>query len=298
MHSTRAWGAIALMTTMASAQSPAGGRQAPTFEVASVKPSEPGAQPGGIARPVDGLVRANATTVRQLIRYAYDLEPLQRRDPEPVGGPDWIDRDRFDIVARGPATLSFPESRLLMRSLLADRFGLQTRIETRELPVYLLVTARDDRRLGSGLRPSQIDCAAYSAALTATGRGAVAKQAGPQCGLASGGAPAVAASLGITNTLPRGAQMARGTATLAELLTIITRSAEVDRKVLDRSGLTGTFDIDLSWVPARSGALVADPGDVLSIFTAVEEQLGLKLQSGRAPIDVVIIERVRQPTPN
>jgi uncharacterized protein (TIGR03435 family) len=286
------------VTTAVSAQSPASVRQPTAFEVASVKPSEPGAQAGGIARPVNGLMRASGVTLRQLVRYAYDIEPLQRRDPESVGGPEWIDRDRFDIVARGPADLSLPDSRLLMRALLAERFALQTRIETRELPVYFLVTARNDGRLGSGLRRSEVDCTAYSAALAATGRGAIAKQAGPQCGLSSGGAPAVAATLGITNTLPRGAQMARGTATMAELLTIITRGPDIDRKIFDRSGLTGTFDVDLNWVPARSGAVVAEPADVLTIFTAIEEQLGLTLQPARAAIDVVVIAGAQRPTPN
>jgi uncharacterized protein (TIGR03435 family) len=286
------------VATATSAQSPASVRPPTAFEVASVKPSEPGAQGGGIARPVNGLMRASGVTLRQLVRYAYDLEPLQRRDPESVGGPEWIDRDRFDIVARGPADLSFPDSRLMMRSLLAERFALQTHTETRELPVYFLVMARNDGRLGSGLRRSEVDCTAYSAALTATGRGAIAKQVGPQCGLSSGGAPAVAATLGITNTLPRGAQMARGTATMAELLTVITRSPEIDRKIVDRSGLTGTFDIDLNWVPARNGALVAEPTDVLTIFTAIDEQLGLKLQPARASIDVVVIAGAQRPTPN
>jgi uncharacterized protein (TIGR03435 family) len=286
-----------LVAAAVAAQSPASGRQPTAFEVASVKPSEPGAQAGGIARPVNGLMRASGVTLRQLVRYAYDIEP-QRRDPDPVGGPDWIDRDRFDIVARGPADLSFPDSRLMMRALLAERFALQTRTETRELPVFFLVMARTDGRPGSGLRRSEIDCTAYSAALAATGRGAIAKQAGPQCGLSSGGAPAVAATLGITNTLPRGAQMARGTATMAELLTVVTRSPDIDRKIFDRSGLAGTFDIDLHWVPARSGVLVAAPADVLTVFTAIEEQLGLKLQPARAPIDVVVIDGAQRPTPD
>jgi uncharacterized protein (TIGR03435 family) len=236
-------------------QSPATGR-ALAFDVASVRPSPAGA-PGGISRPVNGIVRAVRTTVRQLVQYAFDIEPLQRRDPLPVGGPSWIDEERFDIEARGPADLSFPDSRLMMQALLAERFRLRVRHEPRETPVYELVLARKDGRLGRGLQPSQTDCAAYSAALAATGRGAVATKLGPGCGLTSGGAPAVAASLKIANPLPRGGQMARGTATMAELLTVITRAFDIDRKVIDRTGLTGTYDIDLGWVPPRAGAIVA-----------------------------------------
>ena len=208
-----------VLATASSAQSPTDARGPLAFEVASVRPSAPGGRGGGIARPVKGLVRARGATVRQLVQYAYDIEPLLRRDPEPEGGPDWIDRDRFDIEARGPADLSFPDSRLRMRSLLAERFTLRVHTEARDLPVYFLMLSRDDRRLGRGLQPSQVDCSAYSAALAATGRGAVAKEVGPQCGLSS-------------------------------------------------------------------------------IFTALEEQLGLKLESGRAPVDVIVIDSVERPDPN
>lgn len=142
-----------------------------------------GVSPASERTPLESGARG--ATVRQLVQYAYEIEPLLQRDPEPEGGPDWIDSDRFDIEARGPADLSFPDSRLMMRSLLAERFTLRVHTETRDLPVYFLVPSRDDRRLGAGLRPSQVDCSAYSAALAATGRGAVAKEAGPQCGVSS-----------------------------------------------------------------------------------------------------------------
>jgi uncharacterized protein (TIGR03435 family) len=287
-----------IVAAVAAAQSPGGVQAPPAFEVVSVVPSAPGGPAGGIARPINGLVRATGSTVRQLIQYAYNIEPLQRRDPVPVGGPSWIEIERFDIQARGPADLSFPDSRLMLQSLLRERFNLRAHTEARSLPVYVLVLARNDGQLGRGLRRSRIDCTRYSAILAATGRGAAAKEVGPDCGLSSGGAPAVAATLGITNTNPRGAQMARGTATMAELLTVITRSSEIDRKILDETHLTGTFDVDLTWVPTRSGAIIADPTDVLSIFTAVEDQLGLKLESRREPIDVVVIDSVERPTPN
>jgi uncharacterized protein (TIGR03435 family) len=269
------------------------------FEVASVRPSAPGAAPGGIGRPVNGLVRATATTVRQMIHYAYDLMPLQRHDPASDGGPAWIDTERFDIMARGPDDLSFADSRAMLLALLQQRFTLRTHTEKRDAPVYSLELARRDGAPGAGLRRSQMDCAAYSATLTATGRGAAAIKVGPGCGLNSGGAPAVAATLGLSPAgFARGSMMTRGTATMAELVTVISRSPDIDRKILDRTGLSGTFDIELLWNPLRQGPFTAAPADVVPIVTALQEQLGLKLVPQRQPVEVVIVDAVERPTPN
>ena len=282
-----------------AAQSAGAPQRALAFEVASVRPSEPGPSGvGGVTRPVKGLVRAVRATVRQMVMYACNLDPLLRHDPEPVGGPAWADTERFDIVARGPADLSFADSRAMLLSLLKERFKLQVHVEKREVPVYALVQARVDGRLGTGLQLSKVDCSAYTTTLAATGRAADAKEAGPQCGLNAGGAAAVAAARGVQNTNPRGAQLVVGTATIAELLTPLMRSAEVGRKVIDRTALTGTFDIQLTWVPAQSGTIVADPVTVLSIFTALQEQLGLKLESDREAVDVVVIDSMERPTPD
>ena len=97
---------------------------------------------------MNGLVRATRSTVRQMIQYAFDLMPIQRHDPESLGGPAWIDSERFDVVARGPDTLSFADSRAMMRSLLEDRFKLRTHVEKRELPVHALELAKRDGSLG------------------------------------------------------------------------------------------------------------------------------------------------------
>jgi uncharacterized protein (TIGR03435 family) len=189
-----------LLGVLAAHQEPA---ELPAFEVASVRPSEPGSPTRGVARPANGLVRAGGTTLRQLVRYAYDIQPI-RRDPQPEGGPEWSDNERFDIQARGPDDLSLPDSRLMMRTLLADRFALQVHRESRPLPVYLLVMAGGDRGLGSGLRPSDVDCSAYSATLASTGRGVLAQHVNPRCGLTAGGGQAVAEELGPARDRPGG----------------------------------------------------------------------------------------------
>ena len=86
--------------------------------------------------------------------------------------------------------------------------------------------------------------------------------------------------------------------TIRDMLRAFSRSPDIDRRIVDRTGLTETFDIDFVWTPDRSGPGAAPPADVVSIFTALQEQLGLKLESRREPADVVVIESVERPTPN
>jgi len=256
-----------------------------SFDVASVRPGEPGPQ-GGISRPVNGVVRVNRAPVRRIIQFAYDIDP-QLHDPLPVGGPSWIDDELFVIEARGPVDLSLSDARRMMQSLLRDRFKLRTRIEKRELPLYALVPARANGMLGPGLRRSKADCTAYSEALARSGRLEVARQVGPpECTFLEGGGSG------------GGRLMLKGTGTVADMLRSFARSPDVDRRIVDRTGLTGTFDIDFVWAPGRAGPGGAAPSDVVSIFTALQEQLGLKLESRRELHDVVVIESVDRPNPN
>jgi uncharacterized protein (TIGR03435 family) len=235
---------------------------------------------------VNGVVRVNRAPLRRIIQFAYDIDP-QLHDPLPVGGPSWIDDELFVIEARGPADLSLSDARRMMRSLLRNRFKLSTRIEKRELPLYVLVLARANGTLGPGLRRSKIDCAAYSEALVRSGRLEVARQAGPaECGFDAGGG------------IGGGRLFLKGTGTIADMLRSFARSPDVDRTIFDRTGLTGTFDVDFVWTPHRSGPGAAVPADVVSIFTALQEQLGLKLESRREVREVVVIESVERPSPN
>ena len=251
-----------------------------TFEVASIKPNK-SADPGGSfgGRPGGQLIVTNYT-LRNIVRNAYGLQNFQI-----VGGPDWFDLDRFDIVAKAAGDASPAQMIQMVRTLLADRFKMAVHTETRELPIYALVMARDDRRPGPQLRPAAVDCAALAAA---RGRGApppapTPPGERPMCGM---------------RTVP-GRMMAGGYA-----LPDVARNLApfTGRMVVDKTGLAGTFDLDLTWTPDQipqgplpPGVAPIDPNGP-SIFTAVQEQLGLKLDSQRGPVDVLVIDRAERPT--
>ena len=150
-----------------------------------------------------------------------------------MGGPDWFDSDRFDIVAKAPDDAPPEQMLLMMRTLLADRFKLAVHTETREIPVYALVMARSDGKPGPQLRPATVDCAAMLAAARQPGAPPPpSPPAGdrPLCGMRTG----------------PGRMMACGYA-LADVARNLSSFA--GRIVLDKTGLTGTFDLDLTWTP-------------------------------------------------
>ena len=273
-------------------------KPAVTLEAAAVKaapPDVPPLVPGNWAPPTSSSARLRPMTLRTLVMYAFDILP-RRHDPDPVGGPAWIDKAAYQLVLKFSDVPTIPQAQAAIRTLLEERFKLRWHTEKRELPVYSLSVARPDGKLGSGLQPSTVDCRAYSDTLARTGRGAVAKEVTPVCGLTSGGAPAVAAVTGVPQTYPRGAQVVHGTSTMREIVQAMMRSdRDNGRAIVDRSGLTGTFDIHLWWVPARAGGIVPDPADVMTLETAVQQQLGLKLEPRREPRDVIVIDAAEMP---
>jgi uncharacterized protein (TIGR03435 family) len=293
--------AVLFMTSTAlAAQSPA---PAVTLEAAAIKPAPPGSTPivpGNWAPPTSSRARMRPQTLRTLVMYAFDINPSRRHDPPPVGGPSWIDQNLYQLTLKFSATPTVGESRDLMRMLLEDRFKLKWHREKRETQVYALTLARRDGRIGPGLKPSTLDCRGYSETLTRTGRREAAKGQAPDCGVDSGGAPAVVAmnKLAPTMAYPLGAQLAHGTGTMVELLRVLQNARDNDRPILDRTGLTGTYDVDLWWVPERSGAIVADSADVRPLAVAVQQELGLKLESRREPYEVIVIDHVEKPTPD
>jgi uncharacterized protein (TIGR03435 family) len=265
----------------------------PTFEVASVKPTSSSPGPVRIEALPGGRFVATNVTLRALIQTAYRLQPFQV-----IGGPSWLSSDRFDIVAKADpadadqnaASDSAGPSRtqLMLRALLEDRFRLATRAESRELPMYALVVARSDGRLGSALHPAAADCRAQTAATA----GSVLKAAPPSadgkpCGIQTG--------LG---------SLTVGGATLAQLASAL--SGLLDRTVVDRTGLAGAFDAALKWTPDESTPGMAQKAKFVpaidpngpSIFTAVQEQLGLKLDPTRGPVDVLVVVSAQPPSPN
>ena len=243
------------------AQSPTTG---PTFEVASVKPTKPGVPLQFVRSP--GLFTMRAP-VRVLIQNAYQL--LQ--EGQVVGGPSWLTSDTFDIVASVAGNPAPDQIPLMLRALLADRFKLIVHIETRELPIYALVLARNDGKLGARIRPSTFDCLALR-------RSANAKRPPP---------PEPGGRMPCVTRLSAGSIVAGG-ASLAELADRLARY--VGRVVVDQTGLAGGFDLDLEWTPDQTNGP--------SLFTAMQEQLGLKLESTRGPVEVLVIDSVEQPTPD
>ena len=189
--------------------------------------------------------------LRDIILGAYGLRTYQLG-----GGPDWIGTARFDIVGRAPDGV--PRTIAMLRTLLTDRFQLKTHTETRQLPVYRLVLARDDRRFGPKLRPSTLDCAAT------------------RC----------TASVLSGRIQTNGYSMAQ----LAQLL-----ASNVDREVIDRTGLTGVYDLEVAWTPDDGVADVVTR-DAPGLFTAIVEQLALKLEPAVGPVDVLVIDSIERPT--
>jgi uncharacterized protein (TIGR03435 family) len=265
--------------------------QTVAFEVASVKKSAPPADRAIMirvgARQGDRWLADNAT-LRMLIRSAY--APRYQMEGQIIGGPNWMDTERFDIVATMEPTATADEMRAMVRSLLASRFKLVLGADTRELPVYFLALARTDGRLGPAMEPINVDCDALRAArqrgeapLPATqARGTVSAFVGPTTRIESGGV------------------------SMAQLLSSLSQST--GRPVLDRTGLTGFFMLKLEFAtepgartpfgpatpPANDAVAAAAP----SLFSAIQDQLGLKLQAGREATEVLVISGAEPPTEN
>ncbi len=303
---------VAAVTTLAGfslhAQTPAAPPSAagPAFEVASVKPSNPdpanplSMMPRAMPQPGGRFVASNIP-LRLLIRLAYEVQDFQIS-----GGPPWMLSNKFDITAKaaGSSTLGQKELIPLLRSLLADRFKLKTHTETREMPVYDLVIARSDKRLGPDLKPSQSDCSNMDE-INAKRAEAIAKgdlsAVMPKPGVVTPCAvtPTMAGGPGNLGLHADGQELKM----LTDLLTQMT-----GRIVRDKTGLTGRFDFDMkldvqalmaiaaqAGISAPATAANLPPSDGSSMMTALQEQLGLKLNSTRGPVDVLVIDSAELP---
>jgi uncharacterized protein (TIGR03435 family) len=275
MVKARLLGAVGIATVVGgitgglAAQSPAG----PTFEVASVKVSNTARVLG--VPPPHGIFRAENWSLSTLIERAYGVSPS-----EISGGPSWMQTERFDINAKFEGDATWDEQLIMLRQLLAERFQLQIRHESKELHVYNLERLHDDGKLGPKLTASTRDCGNED---PVDPKDAVqmflAKQA-PDCGKVFSWEGRIA-----------------GTATSTDLLMkLLNVRADLDGPIVDRTGLVGLFDWDLSWTPS-TGAASVDPFGV-SIFTALGDQLGLRLRSTRSIVDILVVEHAEKPTPN
>jgi uncharacterized protein (TIGR03435 family) len=254
------------------------------FEVASVKPNKSGSRssrsgtlPGG-----RGFAATNIT-MRQLILTAYRLRSLQL-----VGGPGWIDSDRFDVDARAPENSTQEQALTMLQGLLSERFGLAVRRETKEQPIYALVLARPDRTLGPKMKPTTLDCSTPTSPPGTTAPPSLPVAPAAACGMS-------------TNVNNNGGVMTAGARSVSDLTSALANFV-TDRIVVDRTGLTGMFDFELRWTPQSLQSVAPDPtvntSDAPTIFAALQEQLGLKLESQRAPVEFLVIDTVEQPTPN
>jgi uncharacterized protein (TIGR03435 family) len=250
------------------------------FEVASIKPNKSGSNRVSFSPQPNGRFTATNVSVMDIIVIAFgDGRPFLRSNI--VGAPSWASRDRFDLVAKADGNPTQDEFSRMLRPLLAERFHLIVHSETRDRPIYTLTLARRDRSLGPGLRKSALDCV------------------GPRDAL-----PAACEVLSVPGTL-----RARGTP-IAALLRMLTSWLEDHRDVRDETGLSGAFDMDMTWAPDRTPTVPPDASPELaqalrsidpnnaSLFTALQEQLGLRLVAGKDRTEVLVIDRLDQPTPD
>lgn len=235
--------------------------QGKRFDVASVKPTQSTESGTMILQNTGGRFTAESITVFNLIQQAYDIYGFQI-----VGAPDWLARDRFDIqaIATPDTATSRVAQDALLQQLLEDRFMFRARREMREHDVYALVIARADRQLGPSLRPFTGECTAVSGGQS-------------PCRMRNG--PNFTDAVGIPFSIIVGQV-----------------TGNVNRVVVDKTGLTGRFDFKYEWTTDLTTANAA--GDRVSFVTALQEQLGLRLVPDRAQVEVLVVESVERPTPN
>jgi bla regulator protein blaR1 len=288
--------AVFALAPVVASQQPA--ETLPQFEVASIKINKAGDNRVMLGVQPGGRFTATNVPLRLLIRNAYQLQDFQI-----VGGPGWMTSERYDILAKAEGDgLGDPftsertgepsRGQLMMRALLKERFKLETHFEDREMPIYALVPARSDGKLGPQLKKSETDCDAIRAAGRGRGGAAPLPQPGEpmRCGI----------RIGPGNMAVGGSSMAQVANTLAQF---------AGRIVFDKTNIAGNYDLTLTWTPEQlaqrpPGApeplvngVPIDPNGP-SLFTAVQEQLGLKLESQRAPVKVLVIDRAEHPTEN
>jgi len=253
----------------------------PAFDVVSIKPDKTG---GGMIRVMNRPDGYSATNIslKMLIQAAYGI-----REDLISGTPGWAESTRYDIDAKVDGAdvealkkLSPEQRRLILQPLLADRFKLKVHTETKQLPVFELVVAKGGPKLKEATAGDT-----YANGIK-----------GPD-GVGRGGMV----------RMGRGQLTAQGVP-MTSVVNIL--SQQLHRTVIDKTGLAGKYDLELNWTPDEGEGMGPPPGGGQphgdappegsgpSIFTAIQEQLGLKLQSGKGPVDTLVIDHVEMPTEN
>lgn len=273
----------------AQSQAQSMGGKAPVYEVAAIKPSKSGNNILAMLNRPDGFT-ATGGTLQMLIQNAYDVQSFQI-----AGAPSWVNSDKYDIEAKIEGTVAEElqklspdqrriENRRMLQALLADRFQLKLHRQTKELPVYALVIAKDGPKLHEA-KPGDTYPNGFKGTDGHGGAGLIF--------MGGNGGPVTGQGIPIAN--------------LAHLL-----SQQLGRIVLDSTGLTGNYDVTLKWTPDDSTPMFNGSADGSqgpanapspdsagpSIFTAVQEQLGLELKSQTGPVGILVIDHVETPSEN
>jgi uncharacterized protein (TIGR03435 family) len=248
------------------AQSPAARPPVPSFEVATIKPTPPDYAGGRFItmQTAHRFVVMNYT-LKSLVAAAYDLNPHAVS-----GGPKWIDSDHYDILAATSGDLrpNYSQQMSMLRTLLAERFQLTLHREQKIFPVYLLSIAKGGSKLKESASPSD------------------------------------AAPVVVNRIFPGRVLLPARNATMTDFATVLQRVI-LDRSVIDKTALNGRFDFDLEWLPDErqfGGALrlmmTSDASGLTDLFTALQRQLGLRLEATRGPISALVIDRLERPSAN
>jgi uncharacterized protein (TIGR03435 family) len=295
----------------------------PTFEVVSIKPSPPnlGIRGGG---PRGDRLSLSGMSLKMLLQQAYARPSSAGTPPnqlQVIGGPAWIDSDRYDIQAKADCSggiLSREQMQQMMQSMLEDRFQLKAHMETRELPIYNLVVGKDGPKLKASADQTPL----------AVTLGGLPQPCGPSTPLPQLPPPPPPGARGALDpsTMPRGAMgmmmnqtgmtMTAAAAPVGNVIGILQQF--LGRPVVDKTGLKGLFDFRLQFspegltLPGAPGGLGPGPGPagagaggtpapaadpVPSLFTAIQD-LGLRLESSRGPVEVLVVESAQKPTEN
>jgi uncharacterized protein (TIGR03435 family) len=224
----------------------AGALQAQTFEAASIHPNASSAEGSVIDFEDTGLLRASNVSLKMLMRSAYSVQ-----DDQIIGGPKWLDLDRYDIEAKTGHPIQGKDEKAFLQHLLADRFQLKLHTEKRELPVYRLAVAKN----GPLVKPSQSNSSQIR-----------------------------------TSRNPGHNEITVVRISIHQFAGMLGRF--VGRTVQDATGMTGDYDFTLTWDPEGTSATVP------SLFTALQEQMGLRLESGKAIMDVLVVDSAEKASEN
>jgi len=260
-------GAVLFLAAGVLCAQPAARPRFDEFEVASIKPADPDATGRYIRMESAHGFHAKNHAVRTLVAAAYNLSPRAIS-----GGPAWVDSEHYDIVAKTPYDLrpNLDEQMAMLRRLLADRFKLTFHREEKEMSIFALTVAKG----GPKLKDSTVTADSFPA-----------------------GPPPL-----IFVVAPPAVRLPGRYASMAELASVMQRAA-LDHPVVDETGLTGRYDFDLEWAPDETefGGMLgkgSDDSTKPNLSTALQQQLGLKLEATRGPVQVLVIDHVERPAEN